>query len=94
MTSAEFRRLRPCRWWLASKAIFILHFVVAVVCTAALWAMLAIFSMRLWQAVASGKAWSRRRGASCIYAYTLSIFQVRSPREPIFRSPTQINPNL
>ena len=56
--------------------MFIMHFVVALPCTAALWTMLAIFTARLWEAVASGKAWSHRRCANCIYAYTLSAIQV------------------
>ena len=55
-----------------------MHFVVAVLCASALWTMLAIFTLRLWQAIASGKSWSRRRFAGCMYAYTLSIIQVRS----------------
>ena len=78
LMSEAFQCLRPHRWWLARKDIFIMHFVVAVLCSAALWAMLAVFSMRLWHAIASGKAWSRRRRASCIYAYTLAVIQVRS----------------
>ena len=65
-----------CRWFLASKAIFVMHFAVALPCAVGLWAMLVIFSMRLRQALTSGKAWSRRRRSGCIYAYTLSIIQV------------------
>ncbi len=59
-----------------------MHFVVAVLCASALWAMLAMFTVRLWQAIASGKSWSRRRFTGCIYAYTLSIIQVRAHRHP------------
>ncbi len=57
-----------------------MHFAVALLCTLGLWAMLVIFSMRLRQALTSGKAWSRRRRSGCIYAYTLSIIQVMAQR--------------
>ena len=65
------------RWFLTSNAIFVMHFIVALLCTLGLWAMLVVFSLRLRQALTSGKAWSRRRRSGCIYAYTLSIIQVR-----------------
>ena len=75
--------LRLRRWFLASNAIFAMHFAVALLCTIGLWAMLVIFSMRLRQALTSGKAWSRRRRSGCIYAYTLSIIQVTARRSAL-----------
>ena len=87
MTTCQYRRVEigdftmatACRWFVASKAIFIMHFVVALLCSIGLWAMLIIFSMRLRQAITSGKAWSRRRRSGCFYAYTLSVIQVSGP---------------